>query len=185
MALAVPLSRFASPVGGGSAFFVRPHHTHRMIHPDGIIEFELPRVRISPRTTRDEFLASPLFAIAEPLNQNAPWSRYSFQPVTVRAELFAGDICFCSGLIDTASLCSTRPEFGSSWSDASLEQERARHCFHKQLLQDWFERLPDEHIPWGSDERDADVGYKFQWGSVYAATDCKTQTRGILIKYAA
>ena len=27
MALAVPLSRFTSRVGGGSAFFVRPHHT--------------------------------------------------------------------------------------------------------------------------------------------------------------
>ena len=27
MALAVPLSRFTSQVGGGSAFYVRPHHT--------------------------------------------------------------------------------------------------------------------------------------------------------------
>jgi hypothetical protein len=31
LALAVPLSRFTSRVGGGSAFFVRPHHiTHIM-----------------------------------------------------------------------------------------------------------------------------------------------------------
>ena len=28
MALAVPLSRFTPRVGGGSAFFVRPHYTH-------------------------------------------------------------------------------------------------------------------------------------------------------------
>ena len=30
MALAVPLSRFTSRIGGGSAFFVRPHFTHYM-----------------------------------------------------------------------------------------------------------------------------------------------------------
>ena len=30
MALAVPLSRFTSQVGGGSAFFVRRHYAHRM-----------------------------------------------------------------------------------------------------------------------------------------------------------
>ena len=28
MALAVPLSRFTPRVGGGSAFYVRPHHAH-------------------------------------------------------------------------------------------------------------------------------------------------------------
>ncbi len=30
MALSVPLSRFTSRVGGGSAFYVRPHDAHRM-----------------------------------------------------------------------------------------------------------------------------------------------------------
>src|SRR4051794_13954487 len=117
-----------------------------MIHPDGTVQFELPSVRISPRTTRDEFLASPLFPVAEPSNQNAPWSRYSFQPITANAEPFAGDICFCSGLLYSMSLCSIRPEFGSSWSDASVEKEQAQHCFHKQLLRTIFGREPDELI---------------------------------------
>ena len=50
LALAVPLSRFTSRVGGGSAFFVRPHYAHinkhynhekkhyqnRQLHRDGI-----------------------------------------------------------------------------------------------------------------------------------------------------
>src|ERR1039458_6499240 len=32
LALSVPLSRFTPRVGGGSAFFVRPHHTPQQIH---------------------------------------------------------------------------------------------------------------------------------------------------------
>ena len=32
MALAVPLSRFTSQVGGGSAFFVRQHYAHQIIN---------------------------------------------------------------------------------------------------------------------------------------------------------
>jgi hypothetical protein len=32
LALSVPLSRFTSRVGGGSAFYVRPHHTPQQIH---------------------------------------------------------------------------------------------------------------------------------------------------------
>lgn len=125
---------------------------------------------ITARTTRDEFLSSPLFAISKPMNQNAPWSRYSFQPVRGSGENFAGDICFCSGAIYSMSLCAIGPKFGSSWSDASVKKEQARHCFHKQLLQGIFGRPPNEHIPRGPDERDADIGYVFPWGEVSACT---------------
>lgn len=164
--------------------WLRCHRTHRMIHPDGTIELALPSMSISPHTTRDEFLASPLFTITKPMNQNTPWSRYSFESVTGGGEQFTGDICFCAGAIYSLSFLALRPEFGSSWDSATAEQERARHCFHKQMLQTFFERLPDERIPWGSDERDADVGYKFSWGEVYASTDIKSRFCGIVIKYA-
>ena len=156
-----------------------------MIHPNGTVEFESPKVSITPGTTRDDFLASPLFGISKPSNQNTPYSRYSFQPVTAGGELFAGDICFCSGGIYSMSLCSIRPEFGSSWSNASSEKEQARHCFHKRLLQDLFGRLPDDHISRGPDERDADIGFSFPWGGVSACTDIKAYGCDIFIKYAA
>jgi len=155
-----------------------------MIQSNGIVEFELPKVSITPRTTRDDFLRSPFFVLSKPLNQNAPWSRYCFQPVTAGGERFAGDICFCSGVIYSIGLCSIRPEFGSSWSDVSPEKEQAQHCFHKRLLRDIFRRPPDERIARGRDERDADIGFSFSWGSVSAVTDIKAGGCFIFIRYA-
>jgi len=154
-----------------------------MIRLDGTVEFESPIVRITPSTTRDDFLASAHFAISKPGNQNAPWSRYSFQPVTARGENFAGDICFCSGAIYSMSLCSIRPEFGTSWNNASAEKEQARHCFHKQLLQRLLQRPPDKRIARGLDEQDTDDAYGFPWGGVSALTDAKAYGHDIFIKY--
>src|SRR5580658_9812129 len=94
---------------------------------DGTVNFTSPMIDIGRHTERDAFLTSPLFAISKPLNQNAPWSRYSFGPVTSDGELFAGDICFYSGVVNTISLGSVRPEFGITWNDFSLEKERGRH----------------------------------------------------------
>ena len=156
-----------------------------MIHPYGTVEFESPIMRITPSTTRDDFLASALFAVSQPMNQNAPWSRYSFQPIAARGENFAGNICFCSGAIYSMSLCSIRPEFGTSWNNASDEKEQARHCFHKQLLQDLFQRPPDERMAHGSIEQYMDDAYSFPWGSVSALTDAKAYGCDIFIKYGA
>jgi hypothetical protein len=154
-----------------------------MIRSDGTVELESPKVSITSHTTRDDFLALPLFTFSKPLNQNTPWSRYSFQPITAGGEHFSGDICFCSGAIYSMSLCSLRPEFGSSWSEASVEKERARHGFHKQLLQDTFRRPPDEYVPRGPDKRDEDVGFSFSWGCVLASTDIKAGGCYVLIQY--
>jgi hypothetical protein len=156
-----------------------------MIHPDGTVEIESPRMSITRGTTREDFVASSLFAISRPLNQNAPWSRYSFQPVEAGGENFECDICFCAGTIYSLIVSSLRPEFGDSWSNSSVEQEQAKHCFHKQLLQSILRRSPDEHIPRGLDERDADIGYDFPWGKVSATTDTKAGGCFIFINYAA
>ncbi len=43
MALAVPLSRFTPRVGGGSAFFVRPHRAFGYYEPCFVAESELVR----------------------------------------------------------------------------------------------------------------------------------------------
>jgi hypothetical protein len=155
-----------------------------MIQSNGTVVFDSPSMSITPGTARDEFLVSPLFHISKPMNQNAPWSRYGFRPVTAGNEQFAGDICFCSGSIYSLNLCSLRPEFGTSWDEASMEKERARHYFHKQLLQNIFGRDPDELIPRGLDKRDADIAFNFAWGSVSACTDFKSGGRDIYIKYA-
>jgi len=152
----------------------QPMLTNQMIFSNGTVEFESPKVKITPNTTRDDFIASALFAISRPLNQNAPWSRYSFEPITANGECLAGDICFCSAAIYSVGLCSIRPEFGASWNDASIEKERARHSFHTQLLQGLFQRPPD---------RGAEYGFSFPWGGVWALIDPKSGGCGILIKY--
>jgi hypothetical protein len=153
-----------------------------MIRPDGTVEFDAPKVGISPFTLRDDFLASPLFGVSKPLNQNQPSSRYSFQSIVAGGELFDGDICFCSGSLYSMSLGSIRPEFGK-WGRNSPDQERARHCFHKRLLEEAFGRPPDKRIARGPDERDADVEYNFAWGSVSAVTDLRDGDCDIFIKY--
>jgi hypothetical protein len=154
-----------------------------MIRIDGTIEFESPKASIMPNTTRDDFLASPLFVISKPLNQNHLWSRYSFKPITAQGERFGGDICFCSGAIYSLDLCVIRPEFGTSWNDFSPEKEQMRHCFHKELLQRIFQREPDERVAHGPDHRDMDEAYVFPWGTVSACTDVRTGGCDIFIKY--
>jgi hypothetical protein len=153
-----------------------------MIQSDGTVVFAGPKVTITPRTTRGDFLTSPLFDISKPLNQNVPWSRYSFQPVAGAGEQFAADICFCSGAIYDMMLCSIRSEFGSVMSTVN---EQAKHCFHKQLLQSIFKRPPDERIQRGEDERDANARYIFPWGAVSAATAMKASGCFIFIEFAA
>jgi hypothetical protein len=154
-----------------------------MIQADGTVEFDSPRTSISPTTTRDDFLASPLFAISEPLNQNPPWSCYAFKPVAARGELFTCHISFCAGAVDSLSLSAMRPEFGTSWSDVTPEKEQDMHCFHKRMLLELFGRPPDKRISRGPDERDADFGYDFSWGEVWAITDIKSGDCEIHIRY--
>jgi hypothetical protein len=76
-----------------------------------------------------------------------------------------------------------RPELGSSWSDVTPEKEQARHVLHKRMLLELFGRPPDKRISRGPDERDADFGYDFSWGAVWAATDIKSYGCDIHIRY--
>jgi len=154
-----------------------------MIHSDGTIEIESPRVIITPKTMREDFLVSPLFLISQPLNQNAPWSRYSFKPITANDEQLAGDICFCSGVVYSLSFCSMRLESGMSWNEYSAEREQARHCFHKKLLKTLFVRPPDKRIQSGVDDRNTSDQYNFPWGLVCAEQDIKGGASYIFIKY--
>lgn len=155
-----------------------------MFREDGTAVFESPVATLGLDTTRDMFLSSPLFPISKPLNQNAPWSRYAFLPVTALGEQLTGNVCFCHGRIYSLQLCSIRPEFESSPDDYSLEKERALHCFHKRFLQDIFGRLPDDFFRSELDDRDTDVGYTFSWGKVRTSTDIKSDSRYIFIGYA-
>jgi hypothetical protein len=153
-----------------------------MIHANGTIEIESPHFVITPKTTREDFLASTLFAISEPLNQNTPWSRYAFKSINLGCEQFAGDICFCWGNLASVSLWSMRPDFGE-WNINSASQEAARHYFHKEFLQRIFARPPDEKLRFGNDDRDASAVYNFSWGLVCAEQDAKCGASGIIIKY--
>ncbi len=148
-----------------------------MVSEDGTIEFDLPCVKISRHMRREDFLNSSLFAISETQNQNEPWSRYGFKPVTAKREGYAGDICFLADSIYSISLCSTRPEFDTSWGDWTFEKEQARHAFHKKLLESFFCRPPD------STGQNGDAMYAFNWGTVSSITDIKTGDTSILIKY--
>jgi hypothetical protein len=146
-----------------------------MIHPDGTIDIEVPCFIISSKTTREDFLASPLFAISEPLNQNTPWSCYGFGPVKTGGEGFSCNVRFCSGFLRYVEFVSIRPEFEST------QQWDAKHCFHKNLLETIFARLPDECR--GIDSQDVNTFYNFSWGLAGATRDPKSDWPFIVVRY--
>ena len=138
---------------------------------DGRITIDAPSMIITSGMTRDQFLGSAVANIATPLNQNTPWSRYAFKPVTIQGERWAADICFNAGRLYSVNLSIMRPEFGSSWSDWSEERELARKRFHDSLLESIL----------GGDWREQ----RFTWGGVYSAYDQKGRGSSIGITYAA
>lgn len=143
-----------------------------MINPNnGNITIDSPSLIITRDLTRDQFLQSALAGISEPLNQNAPWSRYAFKPVTIRGETFAADICFNAGRLYSVDLAVMRPEFGSSWSDWTEEREMARKRFHDSLLEPIL----------GTDWRQ----HRFAWGKVYSEFDPRSGGSSIGVIYAA
>ena len=143
-----------------------------MINPqDGSIGLESPPIVITHDFSREQFLSSPLFPLSSPLNQNSPWSRYSFRPITIAGEVFAADICFKSDRLYSVNLRTARPAFGESWSDWSSEKEIAAKRFHDSLLTSWF----------GSTRGD----YLFRWGKVYSVIDNKSGSSSIGITYSA
>jgi hypothetical protein len=107
-----------------------------MIYANGTVEFEEPRATISPKTTLEDFLASPLFPISTALsNNNSCWATFTFEPVVIRGETFGGSVYFSSGSISWMGLYSLRPEF----SQLSPESVRAQEEFYVAFLKSALE----------------------------------------------
>lgn len=136
---------------------------------DGSITITAPRATLRAAMTRAEFLSGPLAAIAKPLNQNAPWSRYSCQPVVIGGEKVAANICFKDDRLHSVGLAVIRPEFGLSWDDWSEEREQARREFHDGWLKTMLGAAP----------------YSFAWGTVLSSFDSRSGGSDIHIAYSA
>lgn len=142
-----------------------------MIDPkDGSIRIDSPAMTITRDLTPELFLQSAVASIATTLNQNTPWSRYAFKPVTIHGESFAANACFKAGRLYSVHLAVMRPEFGTLWSDSSEEREMARKGFHDALLASVL----------GSGWR----LQRFAWGKLYSEFDPKGGGSDIGVTYA-
>jgi hypothetical protein len=141
-----------------------------MIDPkDGSITIDTPHMTITRAMTCEQFLQSPAATIATPLNKNAPWSRYGFQPIVIGGERFYAEACFHTGRLYSVDLSVMRAEFGASWSDWSEDRELARKQLHDSLLAsalgaDWSRQ-------------------RFTWGGVYSVFDPKSGGSSIGVTY--
>jgi hypothetical protein len=156
-----------------------------MIHSDGTIEIESPQITITPKFSREDFLSSSLFLASKPQNQNEPYSRYGFESIILKQEEhFYASICFKCGHLHDFIVASLRPEFNASKS--LCLDDKLRHEFHKKLLEVSFKNPPDERtymIYYPTPRDEVSVSYNFQWGTVSAGIDTRTDDAHIYVKY--
>jgi hypothetical protein len=146
-----------------------------MFHIDGTIEIQSPQIIVLPAFSREDFLASSLFPVTEPSNQNHPYSRYFFKSISAeQEEHFQGSICFAWGRLYDFDVSSLRKEFE--------KDEGGKHLFHKKILEAAFKRVPDERSSWPNGE-EIGVTYNFHWGNVSARIDIKTWDALIYSRY--
>jgi hypothetical protein len=136
---------------------------------DGSLQFESPPVRVAADFTLEQFQSSALFAIAKPLNQNAPWRRFECKRLGIAGEEIAAAFCFKDGRLHSFGLAVLRPEFGSSWSDWSEEKEQSRLKLHHELLRKWL--------------GPGDGRYQFAWGTVESDFDIRSGESSIEVTY--
>jgi hypothetical protein len=153
-----------------------------MIRPDGTIEIESPRIIITPQFSRKDFLASPLYPVTRPANQNEPYSRFAFDSISLHpGEFFNGSICFKNGLLFDFHAASLRLEFDASRSSSHCDGLRHEH--HKKLLLMAFQKQPDERFYWTNSKDEMRVTYHFPWGEVSALIHYKTDDAMIIANY--
>lgn len=135
----------------------------------GILTFEQPPTMIAPSLTRDAFLNSPLAAGATTHVNNEPYHSWKLrQPVHSSGLDLLAVLWFHHQQLTMLSLMDADPRFGTSWTDDSLEKERARQASHDAWLSRSLARQRN-----------------FPWGSVWSGYDDKGGFSSIVVRYAA
>jgi hypothetical protein len=120
-----------------------------MIDPrTGIITFESPVFSIGPATRRSDFLSSTVGALSQSAVDNEPWHSWHLPPLKAGDD-FDGTVYFTADEITMVILENADPRFGTSWTDYSNENERARKAAHDQWLAERCQIATGRHA-WGA-----------------------------------
>jgi hypothetical protein len=158
--------------------------TMSIIDPtDGSIQMASPDFKFGPALRREEFLNSCLGVMSKDATANPPWPSYRFCPIIIAGEEFAGQIYFHGEKLYSFHFASTRPEFGTSWADCTLERELACKQFHERWLENIFSTPPLVLIASSKDRRESMMGYDFLWGRVASVYDSKSSGSSIIVQY--
>jgi len=121
-----------------------------MIDPaTGSLTFAAPAVRVSPAITRSEFLSAAWAQGATDWVVNEPWHSWRLPGEYLSHSLPWIVVLYFQGeRLTMVDLCHNDPRFGSSWSDHSVEKERARQASHDR----WLSACVGERrsFPWGT-----------------------------------
>jgi hypothetical protein len=127
----------------------------------------LDGTEIGPRTSRHEFLKSPLVGGAIISVKNEPWCSWQLRtfPLEDGMDLYL-TAYFEYSKLKFISMALGHPDFGTNWDDWSTEKEKARHRAHEALLREWG----------------APAG-EYAWGKVWCGFDPKTGDAGFSVHY--
>ena len=120
--------------------------------------------RIDPSVSRSQFLQSSHGIIATIGVKNEPWCSFSLH---LPGETMWLSLQFNGESLESISICSTDPTFGSNWADWSLDNEMARKAFHDNWLSSQGTR----------------PGETFHWGSIWSDFDSKGGFSSIVMRF--
>jgi hypothetical protein len=123
---------------------------------------------LSPRTSRQNFLSSPLAEGAIISVKNEPWCSWQLQSAPLQEGFQLHLVVYFHGSkLDFISLALGHPKFGTSWDDWSPEKEQARHEAHLRYLKEEWQAPPGE----------------YSWGRIWAGLDPKQGDSGFSVHY--
>ncbi|HRI44282.1 MAG TPA: hypothetical protein PLL78_06920 [Fimbriimonadaceae bacterium] len=138
-------------------------------------------ITLGSSTSRAEFEASPVFAVASPLVDNPPWKSWSFVGGNVGTARILVSAYFEGSALRMIDLVVT-DEPGSTWDEWTTEKEAATKERHDALCRVWLGN-PTEILSSSDEAISGALHYVFPWGKVLSGYDSKGGASSIMVRY--
>jgi hypothetical protein len=134
---------------------------------NGNVKFPTWDVALSPKMTREEFLASPLAKNSKIGISNEPHCSWRIPPSFWKDRWWSVMVYFLDQKICMITLSAWENQDGPRWEDWSKEEQLRLKEFHSKTLRGLFGFFP----------------YRFSWGKVESIYDEKSASSSIVISY--
>lgn len=99
--------------------------------------------------SRTEFISSSLAQGAQINTKNEPCCSWHLSPAEWQDKRWQVTVCFVGEQLDSVHIMADAPEFGTSWSNWSEEQEMKRKKYHESILKPEIGSTP-QTFTWGT-----------------------------------